>query len=140
MVVEIKEFGSVEEIGETLDIEISEIKSRLGKYLQRLDGIRTLAEKTKRIRQVVLKLAGKKDSATIFGEISMDGINVGLDASALDELSALESVIRGYQERLFKIQKDRQGLEPLDEVGDAEGVKFLVVENDGVPERILFMI
>ena len=140
MVVEIKEFGSVEEIGETLDIEISEIKSRLGKYLQRLDGIRTLAEKTKRIRQVVLKLAGKKDSATIFGEISMDGINVGLDASALDELSALESVIRGYQERLFKIQKARQGLEPLDEVGDAEGVKFLVVENDGVPERILFMI
>jgi DNA topoisomerase VI subunit B len=70
MVVEIKEFGSVEEIEETLDNEISEIKSKLGKYLQRLDGIRTLAEKTKRIRQVVLKLAGKKDSATSFGEIA----------------------------------------------------------------------
>jgi hypothetical protein len=33
MVVEIKEFGSVEEIEETLDNEISEIKSKLGKYL-----------------------------------------------------------------------------------------------------------
>jgi hypothetical protein len=140
MVVEIKEFGSVKEIEETLDNEISEIKSKLGKYLQRLDGIRTLAEKTKKIRQVVLKLAGKKNSATSFGEINMDGVNVVLDASALDELSALESVVRSYQERLFKIQKARQGLKPLDEVGDTEGVKFLVIKNDGVPERILFMI
>jgi hypothetical protein len=140
MVVEIKEFGSVQEIEETLDNEISEIKSKLGKYLQRLDGIRTLAEKTKKIRQVVLKLAGKKNSATSFGEINMDGVNVVLDASALDELSALESVVRSYQERLFKIQKARQGLKPLDEVGDTEGVKFLVIKNDGVPERILFMI
>jgi hypothetical protein len=70
----------------------------------------------------------------------MDGINVVLDASALDELYALESVVRSYQERLLKIQKARQGLKPLDEVGDAEGVNFLVVETDGVPERILFMI
>jgi hypothetical protein len=48
VVVEIKEFGSVEEIEEALDKEISEIKSKLGKYLQRLDGIRALAEKTMR--------------------------------------------------------------------------------------------
>jgi hypothetical protein len=140
VVVEIKEFGSVEEIEEALDKEISEIKSKLGKYLQRLDGIRALAEKTMKIRQVVLKLAGKKDSAESFGEINMDGVSVVLDSSALDELSALESVVRSYQERLLKIQKARQGLKPLDEVGDAEGVKFLVVESDGVPERILFKI
>jgi hypothetical protein len=140
VVVEIKEFGSVEEIEEALDQEISEIKSKLGKYLQRLDGIRTLAEKTKKIRQVVMKLAGKKDSAESFGEISVGGLNVVLDATALDELSALESVVRSCQERLLKFQKVRQGLKPLDEVGDAEGVTFMVVESDGIPERILFKI
>ncbi len=140
MLVEIKEFDTVEEIEETIDKEISEIKSKLGNYLQRLDGIRMLAEKTKKVRQVVLKLAGKKDSAESFGEISMDGVNVVLDASAVDELSALESVVRSYQERLLKVQKAREGLKPLDEIGDAEGVKFLVVESDGVPERILFKI
>lgn len=140
MVVEIKEFGSVEELEEALDKELSEIKSELGKHLQRLDAIRTLAEKTKKIRQVVMKLAGKKDFAESFGEISMDGINVVLDANALDELSALEIVVRSYQERLLKIQKARQELKPLDEVNDTEGVKFLVVERDGVPESILFKI
>jgi len=140
VLVEIKEFDTVEEIEETIDKEISEIKSKLGNYLQRLDGIRMLAEKTKKVRQVVLKLAGKKDSAESFGEISMDGVNVVLDASAVDELSALESVVRSYQERLLKVQKAREGLKPLDEIGDAEGVKFLVVESDGVPERILFKI
>ena len=137
MVVEIKEFGSLEE---ALDKELSEIKSELGKHLQRLDAIRTLAEKTRKIRQVVMKLAGKKDFAESFGEISMDGINVVLDANALDELSALEIVVRSYQERLLKIQKARQELKPLDEVNDTEGVKFLVVERDGVPESILFKI
>ena len=87
-----------------------------------------------------MKLAGKKDFAESFGEISMDGINVVLDANALDELSALEIVVRSYQERLLKIQKARQELKPLDEVNDTEGVKFLVVERDGVPESILFKI
>lgn len=140
MVVEIKEFSSVEELEEALDTELSEIKSKLGKYLQRLDAIRTLAEKTKKIQQVVMKLAGKKDSAESLGEITMDGINVVLDANALDELTALESVVHSYQKRLLTIQKARQELKPLDDVRDTEGVKFLVVESDGVPESILFKI
>ena len=138
MVVEIKEFASVEELEEALDTELSETKSKLGKHLQRLDTIRELAEKTKKIRQVVMKLADKKDSARSFGEISMEGVNVVLDANAFDELTALESVVGSYQERLFKIQKARQELKPLDEFSDTEGISFLVVENDGVPERILF--
>ena len=45
MVVEIKEFSSVEEIEEALDKEISGTKSNLGEYLRRLDDIRNLAEK-----------------------------------------------------------------------------------------------
>jgi len=60
MVVEIKEYASAEEIAETLEKEISETKSTLGEYLRRLDDIRALAEKSKKIREVVMKLAGKK--------------------------------------------------------------------------------
>jgi hypothetical protein len=59
MVVEIKEYGSAEEIAETLDKDISHTKSTLGEYLRRLDEIRSLAEKSKKIREVVMKLAGK---------------------------------------------------------------------------------
>jgi Mg/Co/Ni transporter MgtE len=140
VVVEIKEFVSAEEIEEALDKEISEIKSNLGGYLRRLDGIRTLAEKTKKVRQVVMKLAGKKADVESLGEISVDNFRVVLDATAIDELSALESVVRSHQERLLKVQKAREALKPLDEFGDTEGVKFLVVETDGIPERILLKV
>ena len=140
MVVEIKEFSSVEEIEEALDKEISETKSDLGEYLRRLDGIRKLAEKTKKVRQVVMKLAGKKADVERLGEITVDNMNVVLDANPLDELTALESVVRSHQERLLKVQKARESLKPLDEFGDTEGVKFLILESDGIPERILLRV
>jgi hypothetical protein len=140
VVVEIKEFSSVEEIEEALDKEISGTKSNLGEYLRRLDDIRNLAEKTKKVRQVVMKLAGKKVDAERLGEINVDNVNVVLDANPLDELTALESVVRSHQERLLKVQKAREALKPLDEFGETEGVKFLIVENDGVPERILLKV
>ena len=140
MVVEIKEFGSVEEIEEALDKAISETKSSLGEYLRRLDDIRNLAEKTKKVRQVVMRLVGKKIDAERLGEINVDNVNVVLDANPLDELTALESVVRSHQERLLKVQKAREALKPLDEFGETEGVKFLIVENDGVPERILLKV
>ena len=43
MVVQIKEYGSAEEIAETLDKEIGDTKSTLGEYLRRLDEIRNLS-------------------------------------------------------------------------------------------------
>jgi len=137
VVVEIKEFSSNEEIEEALDKEISEIKSNLGKNLRSLDEIRMLAEKTKKVRQVVMKLAGKKTAAESIGEISVGSVNVVLDANPLDELTVLESVVRNHQEHLLQVQKAREALKPLEEFGDTDGIKFLVVVNDGVPERIL---
>ena len=140
MVVEIKEFESVEELEETLDKDISKTKSTLGEYLRRLDEIRTLAEKSKKIRAVVMKLAGKKTSAESLGEIDVGSIKIVLEANPLDELTAIESVVRSHQERLLTLQKAREGIKPLDELGDTDGMKYLVVENNGIPERILLKI
>ena len=140
MVVEIKEYGSAEEIEETLDRDISNTKSTLGEYLRRLDEIRSLAEKSKKIREVVMKLAGKKSSSESLGEISMGNLNIILDANPFDELTAIESVVRSHQERLLVLQKARESLKWLDQLGDTEGLKYLVVESEGVPERILFKI
>ena len=126
MVVEIKEFDSAEEIEELLDKEISETKSTLGDYLRRLDEIRTLAEKTKRIRQVVMKLAGKKVNDESLGEISIGSLSIVLDANPLDELTAIESVVRSHQERLLTLQKAREALKPLDELGENDGMKLPV--------------
>jgi len=141
MVVEIKEYGSAEEIAETLDKDISETKSTLGEYLRRLDEIRSLAEKSKKIREVVMKLAGKtKATAETLGEISVGTLNIVLDANPFHELTAIESVVRSHQERLLILQKAREAMKWLDQLGDTEGLKYLVVESEGVPERILFKI
>jgi hypothetical protein len=140
MVVEIKEYASAEEIAETMDKEISDTKSTLGEYLRRLDDIRALAEKSKKIHEVVMKLAGKKAASESLGEISIGSLNIVLDANPFHELTAIEEVVRSHQERLLVLQKAREALKWLDQIGDTEGLRYLVVETDGVPGRILFKI
>ena len=140
MVVEIKEYNSAEEMAETLEKEISETKSTLGEYLRRLDDIRALAEKSKKIHEVVMKLAGKKAVSESLGEISIGSLSLILDANPFHELTAIEQVVRSHQERLLVLQKAREALKWLDQLGDTEGLKYLVLQSDGVPERILFRI
>jgi hypothetical protein len=140
MVVQIKEYASAEEIAETLDKDISDTKSTLGEYLRKLDDIRALAEKSKKIREVVMKLAGKKAATESLGELTVGNLNIVLDANPFHELTAIEEVVRSHQERLLVLQKAREALKWLDQLGDTEGLKYLVVEDEGVPERILFKI
>jgi hypothetical protein len=140
MVVEIKEYVSAEQLAERLDKEIGDTKSTLGEYLRRLDEIRTLAEKSKKIREVVLKLAGKKSQTETLGEINVGNLNIILDANPFHELTAIEQVVRSFQERLLVMQKAREAIKWLDQLGDTDGLKYLVVESEGVPERILFKL
>jgi len=138
MSVEIKTYHSVKEILDTLDKEIADTKSNLGSYLRKLDETRTLAEKSKKIRDVVMKLAGKKNGNTEnLGEIDVGGMKIVLDANALHELTAIEDAVRSHQEYLMVLQKVREGLKPLDQLGDTDGLEFIIVENNKVPERIL---
>ena len=140
MVIELKEYESAQDIARTIDEEISRTKSMLGEYLRRLDEIRALAERSKKIRDVVFKLAGKKANQENLGEISVGGLNVVLDANPFHELTAIEEVVRSQQDRLLVLQKSREALKWVDQIGDTEGLNYLVLENDGVPERILFKI
>ena len=140
MVVKIKEYESTTQIAETLDTEISETKSALGGYLRRLDEIRNLAEKSRKIREMVMKLAGKKATTENPDEITVGNMDIVLDANASHELISIETAVRSHQERLLDLQKAREGIKPLSQLADTEGIKFLAVENNGVPERILFKL
>jgi hypothetical protein len=140
MAVELKEYESASEIAKNIDDQISESKSMLGEYLRRLDEIRSLAERSKKIHDVVFKLAGKKASQETLGEISVGGLSVVLDANPFHELTAIEEVVRSQQERLITLQKAREALKWVDQIGDTEGLKYIVLETDGVPQRILFKV
>ena len=85
-------------------------------------------------------MAGKKPNAENPGEITIGTLNIILDANAFHELTAIESVVRSHQERLLVLQKVREALKWLDQLGDTEGLRYLVLEDEGVPERILFKI
>jgi len=140
MVVEIKEYQSAEKITEALDDEISRTKSTLGEYLRRLDEIRSLAERSKKVREVVSKLAGKKAAQSNPGEIVVGDLNVVLDATPFHELTAIEEAVRSQQERLLKLQKARESMKWTDQIGDTEGLKYMVLESDNVPTQILLKI
>ena len=140
MVVELKEYESAVEIAKAMDTDISKTKSILGEYLRRLDSIRNLAERSKKIREVVYKLAGKKAGQNSLGEITVGDLSVILDANPFHELTAIEQVVRSQQDRLLVLQKAREALNWVDDIGDTEGLKYLVLENDGVPEQILLKI
>ena len=140
MVVELKEYESAIGIAKSMDSDISRTKSILGQYLRRLDSIRNLAERSKKIREVVFKLAGKKSIKNSLGEITIGEVSVILDANPFHELTAIEQVVRSQQDRLLILQKARDALNWVDQIGDTEGLKYLVLESDGVPERILLKI
>jgi hypothetical protein len=140
MVVELKEYDSAVDIAKGIDAEIARTKSVLGEYLRRLDEIRTLAERSKKIREVVFKLAGKKASQNTLGEIAVGDLNVILDANPFHELTAIEEVVRSQQDRLLVLQKAREALNWVDQIGETEGLKYIVLESDGVPERVLLKI
>jgi hypothetical protein len=140
VVVEMKEYESATEIAKGMDAEISRTKSVLGEYLRRLDEIRTLAERSKKIREVVFKLAGKKAAQNTLGEITVGDLSVILDANPFHELTAIEEVVRSQQDRLLVLQKAREALNWVDQLEETEGLKYLVLESDGVPERILLKI
>jgi hypothetical protein len=136
----VKEYGSAVEISEKLDREIAATKSALGKYLRRLDNKRTVAEKAKRLHDVVAKLSNKKEVKENPNQIKVNGLEIVLDATPLNELTAMESVVKSHQQRLLALQKAQEALETLDQAGDTEGIRYLVLEKEGVPEQILLKL
>jgi len=137
---DIREYGSAVEIAENIDQEIAATKSALGEYLRQLDNVRFLAEKLKRLHDVVAKVAGKKQPVENTEQIEVNGLEIVLDATPLHELTAIESVVRSHQQRLLDLQKAKEALAPLDQFGGTEGIRYLVLEKEGIPEQILLKI
>jgi rubrerythrin len=134
------EYGSAEEIEEHIDKQIAHTKSALGEYLRQLDEVRGIAEKSKKLHDIVAKVSGKKQRTENPEQIDVNGLAIVLDATPLHELDALESVLRSHQQRLLALQKAKEALTPLDQFGDTEGIQYLVLEKEGIPEQILLKI
>jgi hypothetical protein len=89
---------------------------------------------------VVYKLAGKKASQESLGQVTVGNLDVVMDANPFQELTAIEAAVRSQQDRLLVLQKAREALKWMDQIENTEGIKYLVLESDGVPQRILLKI
>ena len=136
----IREYSSVSEIAESIEQELAETKSSLGEYLRQLDDRRGAAEKTQRLYDVVAKVADKMPSKGNSNSVDLNGLEIILDATALNELTAIENVVQSHQRRLIALQKARESLKTLDQAGATEGIKYLALEKEGIPEQILLKV
>jgi hypothetical protein len=135
--VTIKEYSSAVEIAERIDKEIAEVKSALGEHLRQLHEARYAAEKLERLHNVVSKATGKKLPKENPNKLEVNGLEKILDATPLDELAAIETVVKSRQQRLLSLQKVKESLGSLDPLCNTEGLKYLVLEKEGIPEQIL---
>jgi hypothetical protein len=138
--VGIEEYNSASEITQKIEKEIAATKSALGEYLRQLDDKRAVAEKVQKLHELVAKIANKKETKENTNQIEVNGLEIFLDATALDELTALESVVKSHQQRLMALQQTQEALKALDEVSDTEGIRYLVFQKAGIPEQVLLKI
>jgi hypothetical protein len=136
----IKEYSSAVEITQKIEEEIAVTKSALGKYLRQLDDKKAVAKKVQGLHEIVAKIANKKETKENTNEIEVNGLEIVLDATALNELTALESVVKSHQQRLMALQQAQEALKALDQVSDTEGIRYLVFQKEGIPEQVMLKI
>ena len=133
----LKEYSSTKEIAENIDKEIAETKSALGEYLRQMDGARSAAEKVQRLNDLVAQATGKKLPKENPNQIEINGLEIILDAAPIHELDAIETVVKNRQQRLLDLQKIKESMASLDSLSETEGLKYLVLEKEGIPEQIM---
>lgn len=138
--VKIKEYSSATEIAEKIDKEIVETKSALGQYLRQMDIAKCAAEKKERLNELVAKATGKKLPKENPSQLEINGLEIILDATPIHELAAIETVVRNRQQRLMTLQKIKESMGSLEQLCETEGLKYLVLEKEGIPEQILLRI
>jgi hypothetical protein len=85
-----------------------------------------------------MKSSGKKNEVNEgLGEIEVGNIKIVLDANPSQQMTAIESAVKSHQERLLILQQARQGLKPLEQLGSTEGLEFIVLEKQMLPELVM---
>jgi len=135
--VTIREYSSPTEITEKIDKEIDNTKSALGQYLRQLEETKVVAEKLRKLQDAIAKAAHKKLPKEKPNQIRIDGLEIVLDVTALHELDAIETVVRNRQQRLMALVKTKESLSSFGSLCETEGLKYLVLEKEGIPEQIL---
>jgi len=135
VVLEVKEYASIEEFIRYLDKEIESLRNNLGELLKVVEDLRAEAEKIRKLRETLSKLVegiermGSK-------EVDLKDIKLLVNPTVEDEASLMEDLVADVQERILTFQKVRKAVEPLVELGELP-TKVRVVFKDGKPVKLI---
>lgn len=137
MALEVKTYSSISDLVKDIDNQISAVREMLGGYLKMIEDLREKAERIKKFEETILKLTGKRPTATT-AEFELAGLKIIIGARPSEELSTIEDVVRVLQDKLTALQKVRKAVEPLLTSSEEAGVaSYLVQIIDGIPVKIL---
>ena len=133
----IKEFSSIGEFIKDLDSTLADYRRRLGELLRRLEDLRVKAEQEKRLKELLSKLGGSAGGASA-NVIKLKTINLVMNPSPQQEISALEEAVENLNSKITTLQAMKKDLEMI---ANAEiEVKVSAIYVDGLPKTLFIRI
>lgn len=136
---ELKTFTFPEEVREYLAQESQQTKNRLAEYLFEFRKLQEKATKEIRIRDVMVKLLGrKKFRPSAVNAANLGGIEVVVNPNSEQEQYFLEEVMDALQKKIDALNKASQILSPLLVLKEAElAVMIQMITDHGVPMKVM---
>jgi len=135
---DVKRFDSAEEFLKSLEDEINDIRNRLSEYLRRVEEAKARAEMLKKFEEVLGKL-GARPATPQTQVITLGEVRIVINPDPNQELEALVNVVRDLQNRLNRLERARQQLEPLRQIS-VTGMQIEVFYEDGVPIQVFLRL
>ena len=135
---DMRRFDSAEDFLRSIDQEIQDIRNRLGEYLRRVEEAKAKAEMIKKFEEVFGRL-GARPPQPQSQEITLGEVRIIINPTPSQELEALVNVVRDLQNRLNRLERIRQQLEPLKQL-TVSGMQIEVLYEDGVPIQIFLRL
>ena len=133
----IKEFNGISEFIKDLDSTLAEYRRRLGELLRRLEDLRVKAEQERRLKELLSKLGGSAGAATA-NVIKLKTINLVMNPSPQQEISALEEAVENLNSKITTLQTMRKDLEMI--ANTEIEVKVSAIYVDGLPKTLFIRI
>ncbi len=140
MVYQLKAYGSVAELLGSVSTEIELAQRHMKEVRDASNEIRKRSDRAKRLQQAFLNGSRAPTPAVSHG-IRVGDLDVVVNAGSDDQLLALDLMIHAQNERIVALQKIQDSLTKLQAKSPTEllnEISCLVIENDGVPRKVMF--
>lgn len=133
MAVYIKKFKSLYEFQSSIDMDISEMKKRLGELLRIIEDLRVKADNEKALKELFAKL-GINNPEKHSNVINLKNLKVVVNPAAIDELQSLESLAELISRRIAALQNIKKELELFSNVNIEAEIEVVYVDN--IPKEV----